>query len=223
MKKLLLISLLWFALTPLLQAESLLKLDYSKRLDGDAKDWLIAEDWTFQSGAKDMRPLFQDGKLILSVKEDKLGLFVKRVNLKNAKKLIIKWGVNKYPEDASWDNNAEREAIMVSINFGKKAYSSGILFFPSVPRFLGFFLGETEEEGKAYKGRYYKKSSNYFCIPCGAKKGTEVTTEIDLEDYYKKSFGNDPMPYISGLSIEFDTRDAGAAEAFIRSIEITSK
>ncbi|MDX2470096.1 MAG: hypothetical protein QNL04_05915 [SAR324 cluster bacterium] len=223
MKKLIFLSLFWFALSPLLHAESLLKLDYSKRLDGDAKDWLIAEDWTFQAGAKSIKPLFQEGKLIIIAKEEQLGQLVKRVNLENAKTLIIKWGVNKFPKNASWDNSVEREAIMVSVSFGKEIHGSGVLFLPSLPRFIGFFLGETEKEGQAYKGRYYKKSADYYCLPCGNKATEEVTTEVDLEDYYKKSFGTGPMPYISSLSLEFDTRDTGPSEAFIRSIEIIAK
>ena len=223
MKKILLliVSISFIATTAM--AGSLFKADFSHRMDGDAREWLQADDWTFQAGASKIRPLFQNGKLMLTVKEDQLGLLVKRVELEKAKKLIIRWGVNEYPAGADWDKGLEREAIMVSVNFGKEVYGSGVLFFPSLPRYIGIFLGEKEQAGKEYKGRYYKKSSSYYCVPCGAKTKTEITTEIDLEEYYQKSFGEKLDIPVTGISIEFDTRKQGKAEAFVRSIEILSE
>jgi len=216
---LLLASVLPFSL----QAESLFKIDFAEAENGPAAQWLMAQDWTFQAGASKQRMEIEQHTLVLRVKEDQLGQLVKRITLPGVTQARIQWGVRRYPKDANWEQGQERETILVAFAFGEELVESGTIFFPALPPVIGVFLGQKEQEGKQYLGRYYKHSIRYLCSPCGAPEDKEVTTLVNLKAEYQKAFGTaKPFPALTGLALSFDTRKVGRGEAFIRSIELLS-
>ena len=208
-----------FSLSPSTLFAQAWAVDFSKAT-GSGQKWFKSNGFELQRDADDIKVNLKDGKMIFQVNE-KLGLFNKKLNLSGITKIKIRWGVNQFPQGAEWEKGVLREAISVVLSFGTKKIDSGSFAVPNVPYFISFFLGEKETEGKAYVGNYYKEGGRYFCSPCGAKKGTTVTTEIQIADLFKKEFGKSNVPNITGLALEIDTRDTeGNAEAFIESIEL---
>ena len=98
--------------------------------------------------------------------------------------------------------------------------ASGSLFLPDAPYFLGVFLGEKEQEQRAYTGMYYKKGGRYFCQPCGVKPGQTVVTEFDLGRHFTAQFQQNVLPPVSSFSFQMNTTDTtGGARAFLVSVE----
>ena len=221
-----LLFLLLFTPFSLLAEKLELRLDFSLAAAGnlEAQDWLIVQDWTFQADAKkkkDFHPYYDQQGMVFVIKPDQLGQLVKRLDLKGATKIKVRWAIRKYPSGANWSAGEEREGLMVALSFGKELYDSGILFLPKIPRVLGVFLGEKETPAKPYVGRYYKKSARYYCLPCNSAENQVVTTEFDFARAYQEVF-KEPAPEVTGVAIEFDTRKVGGAEAYIESIEFYS-
>ena len=201
-------------------AQPLWQADFSQ-VKGSGQSWLQSQDFELQRDAEDIGLEIKEGKLVFTVQKETLGLFSKETKINGASKLKIKWGVLKYPQKADWEKGVLREAVSVVLTFGSEKIDSGSFAVPNVPYFISFFLGEKEQEGKPYKGNFYQKGGRYFCIPCKNPVGKTVTTEVNFSDLFKKEFGKNDVPPITGLAIEIDTRDTeGAAQAFIESIEI---
>lgn len=132
--------------------------------------------------------------------------------------------MHQYPEGANWEKGVYREPIAVIISFGTKKIDSGSWAVPNMPYFIGLFLGNKESAGKGYKGNYYHKGGRYFCEPCQNAPGKTVTTEVELEQRFKQTFGESSMPPITGIAFEVDTRDTkGKSKAFIKAIEFLGK
>lgn len=202
-----------------LRAETVYQLDFSEQTDGDAMGWFKANDFRLENDADEIKARFENGRLVFSVDDDISGLFSKQVRINGASTIRIEWGVDRYPEGANWEKGVLREAIAVIVSFGDERISSGSLVVPNVPYFIGLFLGQHEQEGKAYLGNYFKKGGRYFCSPCGSIPGNQVVTEFNLSDTFKKEFGKTEVPYISSISFEIDVRDTdGQSRAFIRSV-----
>ena len=200
------------------------KIDFTGQPNGSAESWLSSNGFEMKKDADDMKPRFKDGKFVVTTDDDDLGLFGKDLKsspIKNAKRVRITWGVNKYPKGADWEKGVYREAISVVFFFGTKKADSGHWALPNVPYFISLFLGVKEQTGKKYLGNYYKKGGHYYCTPCGQPTGNTVITEFAIDTMFKKTFGKSKTPPITGITLEIDTRDTdGYSEAFIKKIEL---
>lgn len=198
-------------------------LDFSKQPDGDAVSWLKRQGFEFQLNAHELSPRFQRGRLVLETTREVAGLFVQRNNPQTnqrATHLRVVWGVDRYPQGADWARGVNRLPIAVMVWFGDEEIDSGMMFLPSAPYFLSVFLGEREEEGRAYLGKYYRRSGRYFCQPCGARPGQTLTTELPLERHFTEQF-RQTLPPVSGLGFQMNTTDtSGGARAFLVRIEL---
>lgn len=203
--------------------EVVYQLDFTNINSDDAFKWFKKEGFEDRNDAEDLILKFENGALVIGTKKGVNGIFSKEVKITGATRIRIEWGVNRFPAGANWDNEAYREAIGVIVSFGNKKIDSGAFYIPNVPYFIGLFLGQHEEEGKAYTGNYYKKGGRYFCQPCRVKTGQTVVTEFALTDTFQKQFERSKVPPITAVSIEADTRDTqGNSEAFIKKIEFLS-
>ena len=220
------VSLLGFFLiqTSFAAAEVVYSLDFSKMENGKAVKWLKANGFDLKRDASDMSLYFENGALVVDVKDDITGLICKKVNIKGAKSVRIEWGVNIYPKGANWEKGVFREAIGLVITFGTKKIDSGSFYVPNMPYFIGLFLGESEKEGKAYTGNYYKKGGRYFCSPCGNPVNKTVVTQFNLNAKFKSQFKESVVPPITGIAFESDVSDTkGRSKAYIRKIEFLSE
>ena len=201
--------------------EVLFTLDFSGQPDGSAIDWLEKKGFELQLGAKKLKPHFRGNRLRLQSNGEDAGLFVKALNLPNAKRIRIFWGVERYPQGADWENGVNAVSLAVMVSFGKKKMESGAFYIPDAPYFIGLFLGEKEHEGKAYTGRYFRKGGRYFCSPCGVSPGTMVVTEFDLEKNFKSQFSESKVPPLSRFGFQVNTKNTrGGSEAFLHKVEI---
>jgi hypothetical protein len=142
------------------------------------------------------------------------------LNIKNARKARITWGVNTFPKNASYEKGIRNEALMVYVYYGREMLHSGNLFIPKSPYFLGFYLNKSDTIGKCYTGKYFKISGRFVCVGNPAINET-VISEFDLEEGFKKAFGKEKtVPSISGIGLEVETTKTGDAKAFIKKIEI---
>ena len=210
----------------LANAEVVFTLDFSKEKNGDAKKWFESKGFSLEADSDDddMILRFDNGKLIIGTKDDINGVIIKEINVANAKRIRIEWGVNQYPNGADWENGTLREAVGVIISFGTKKIDSGSFVVPNVPYFITLFLGEKEQENKAYVGKYFKKGGRYICSPCQNPVEKTVITDFDLSKAFLAQFDENSVPPITGLAIEADTRDTkGKAMAFIKKIEFLSE
>jgi hypothetical protein len=146
---------------------------------------------------------------------------VQTLNVPHVRRLRVRWGVDRYPQGADWTKGVYRVPIAVMVSFGEDKIASGSLFIPNAPYFLSVFLGEHEQEGRAYTARYYKKGGRYFCQPCGVPPGQTVVTEFDLETNFIEQFQQRVLPSVSSVSFQMNTTDTtGGARAFLINIEL---
>jgi len=200
-------------------------LDFSDYKSGPIDSWLKEKGFKFERDAQDRKKLDLDvneNGLVLGAKKAMFGIMVNEgVDLDKFSSIRLEWGINKYPEGASWEKNVNNETLTVIVFFGYDKVSSGHLLIPNSPYFIGFFLGREEVVGKSYVGRYFKKSGRYVCLG-NPKTGELVTSEYDLVSAFKQEFKRNKVPPISGVALAIDTtkaKDGGKAGAYLRSIE----
>ncbi len=204
-------------------ADVLYRLDFTKMKDGDAVKWFKDENFVFKRNGDEVKLRFGNNRLIVENEDDINGLITKQIEIKNAKRIRIVWGVNKYPKGANWEKGVLREAIGLVLTFGNEKISSGSFVIPNVPYFIEFFLGELEVENKEYVGNYFKKGGRYICKPCNNRVNETVVTDYELKENFVNFFEKSDVPPITGIAIETDTRDTeGPSSAFIKKIEIFS-
>jgi len=161
--------------------------------------------------------------LHLQVNEPAFGIILHEQDIPEAKHVRLHWGVSTYPEGASYEHGIDNEAIMVYVFFGHEKQSSGSMFVPDSPYFIGFFLcpKDSDKVEQPYAGHYYKKTGRYICVD-HPEEGVAAVSEVVLADEFKRSFGLDAVPPVSGISIEFDTtasKNDGKAASFLQRIE----
>ena len=201
-------------------SESIFKIDFTTEPNGPGITWLEKNNFKYQNNGEDLNTYIKNGRFYIEADRELNGLIIKEKNLAGVKKVRILWGVTKFPEGANWNKNVKREAIAIVLSFGKKKISSDSWYIPDVPYFISLFLGQNENENQAYKGNYFQKGGRYFCVPCKSQINQSVSTEIDIEQLFKKTFKKDTMPAITSFSFEVDTRDTkGTSGAFIEQIE----
>ena len=202
-----------------------LRLDFSGYSGGSVDDWLRSRNFVLERDAKNRRLLqlsVENNALVLQAKGRLIGLILNdSIEPKDAGHIRINWGILKYPVDVSYHRKINNEALMLYVFFGKEKVSSGHLLIPNSPYFIGLFLGQDEQIGFPYKGRYFHASGRFVCLgnPAPAES---ITSEFDLDTAFKKFFGKHTTPSISGIAFGVDTSQAGGggtAGAFIKSIE----
>jgi len=207
-----------------INAKTLFQLDFSNHNSGNAKEWLIENQFKFKKDPDDLQISFEKGRLLFDAKSDLLALISLETKINNAKRIRIEWGVLQYPTGANWANEMKREAIGVVVSFGDEKIDSGNWIVPNVPYFIVLFLGEKEKENLPYIGNYYDIGGRYICTPCGNLEGETVITDFELSENFKKIFGQKDMPPITSISFEIDIRDIeSGSKTFIRKVEILSE
>ena len=145
------------------------------------------------------------------------------VNVSEFTYVEIDWGVDKFPEGASYEQGVRNEAIMVVIFMGDERQPSGSSLIPGSPYFVALFLCHGDDRiNHPYVGRYFKKGGRYVCGD-RPTEGQLVTTQFNLLEAYRTYFDKerDDDPAISGLALVLDTKragDGGRSSAFIREI-----
>lgn len=202
------------------QSQVIASFDFTGREEGNAIPWLRQQGFEFKLEAEEINPRFEDNSLVLETEEQKAGLIARPVEISDADRVRITWGVNDYPEGADWDAGVYRVPIAVMISFGDRTIESGSLIVPDAPYFVGLFLGQHEQEGRAYKAQYYNKGGRYFCQPCNPATDETVTTVFDFEPVLKQQFEVSPELPVTNVGIQMNTTDTrGGARAFVKKIE----
>jgi hypothetical protein len=201
-----------------------LVLDFSSYAGGSVDDWLRARRFTFEKDAKNRRLLqlsVANDTLTLEAKGRLNGFLLNEVDVEKTARIRITWGIIQYPVDASYHSNVNNEALMLYVFFGTEKVSSGHLLIPNSPYFIGLFLCQDEQLDFPYKGRYFHAGGRFVCLG-KPKPGETVVSEFDFDTAFKKYFGKNRTPGISGIGLGVDTSKAGkggVAAAFIKRIE----
>jgi hypothetical protein len=200
-------------------------LDFRDGAGEEAISWLKDRNIVFERGAarKDKTRLTLDkdkGLIIDSLKEGQSIIALKKGHVKNFRDVVITWGVDQFPEGASYAKGRRNEAIMLQVFFGTENISSGSFIVPDAPYFIALHLCENDEINKPEKGRFYHKGGRFVCVD-HPKPGETVTTRFDLKQAFAEYFGFGAPP-LYAIALEFDTRGApngGKTSAFVKSIE----
>jgi hypothetical protein len=201
-------------------------LDFRAYARGDVRDWLEAKGFAIEQDAEkpakvDLR--IENQALVIQAKAPALALlFYPGMALEAAPKVRLEWGVERFPQGASFEQGVNNEALMVYVFFGSEELPSGSWFIPDSPYFIGLFLCEQDRLNHPYVGKHFKQGGRYVCID-RPPPGATVTSEFDLAQAFKSYFGQQAVPPVTGISIEMDTSylkgDAARAISFIRNIE----
>ena len=119
----------------------LYRVDFSTQPDGDAVAWLKRQGFALHLSADDLAPRFEQGRLVLETATEAAGGFVRKLSVPGARRLRVRWGVDRYPQGADWAKGVYRVPIAVMVSFGEDKMPSGSLFVPNAPYFLSVFLG----------------------------------------------------------------------------------
>ena len=203
------------------------RLDFSDYTGGSVETWLESKGFKFEEAAKDRNLLglaMQNGALVLEAKEQIRGfLYNDSLNIEAFSKVKIEWGILKYPEGASYEQQLRNEALMVYISFGHEKMPSGNIILPKLPYFIGLFLCSEDKLNTSYVGKYYQESGRFTCL-AHAEPGQTIISEFDLVAAFRSYFDKTDVPPISGINLGVDTSEAGdggRAAAYIRTIEFT--
>ena len=202
-------------------------LRFSDYESGPVEEWLQGKGFQFNEDAKYRNRIDLDigeNGLVIEAKRRAFGMMAtESVNVPEFTYIEIDWGVNKFPEGASYEQGVRNEAIMVFIFMGDENQPSGSLFIPNSPYFIGLFLCHGDDRiDHPYEGSYFKKGGRYVCADRPAP-GQLVTTRFDLLEAYRSYFDKegDDDPEISGIAVGLETKkagDGGRSLAFIREI-----
>ena len=193
---------------------------------GSIEDWLSTKGFQFERDLKRRNRVDFDidlDRLVIETHRKAFGMMQNEsVNLPDFTHVEIDWGVYKHPDGVSYEQGVRNEAIMVIVFMGDERLSSGSMFIPSSPYFIGLFLCSGDDKlAHPYLGSYFKKSGRYVCVD-SPEPGEIVTSRFDLLNAYRTYFDKelDDDPGISGISVSVDTQKAkdGTASAFIREI-----
>ena len=198
--------------------------DYAQ---GSIDDWLQGKGFRFEQDAKRRDRIDLDvgsNGLVFEAKRRAFGIMPNEsVNVPTFTHIEIDWGVNKFPSGASYEQGVRNEALMVIVFMGDERQSSGSMFIPDSPYFVGLFLCHGDDKtNHPYVGSYFKKGGRYVCIDRPAD-GQLVTSRFDLLEAYRSYFDKerDDDPAVSGLALALDSKkaaDGGTSSAFIREI-----
>ena len=231
MMKKIIISLLYiFFLYPfligtgLLQAKTLYVVDFTKQT-GNAEMWLKKNKFESQKLPTKGFPFqmeFKNNRLYLTNIIANFGSYGQELNLKNAKKIKIYWGIDKFLEEGdNWESKIKRNSLSVTVLFGDKKLPSGSVVVPKLPYYIHIFLSKSAKKNKVYAGKFYKKGGRSICPSCPIKEGEKVITELEFLPILKKEFGLKEVPKISGISFGVNVSKTSVnSVGFIEKIEI---
>ena len=197
-----------------------------KNLQGnDAWEWLGERQFIFERSADNKKKTnleFTDQGLRIDALDSTQSIMAikKGGHLADYKNVLLKWGVNDFPEGASYAKGKRNEAIMFYAFFGTEMIDSGSMLVPDSPYFIALHLCENDQINKPELGRFYHKGGRFVCV-AHPKPGEIVTTRFNLKRSFQEYFGFDAPP-LYGIALEFDTNGApnnGKTSAFVRSIE----
>lgn len=194
---------------------------------GSEEDWLLGKGFQFEQDARYRNRVgfgISDDGLVIEARRRAYAILINEsVNISDFTFVEIDWGVNRFPEGASYEQGVRNEAIMVIIFMGDERLSSGSLFIPNSPYFVGLYLCHDDDRmNHPYVGAYFKKGGRYVCVD-RPEAGELVTTRFNLLEAYRNYFDQerDDDPGISGIALSLDTKkagDGGKSSAFIRGI-----
>ncbi len=214
----------------LLASEEIIRvIDFTGQQDGNAISWLEAQGFEFELKANELNPRFENDALVISTKDEKVGLFGLKFEktdfIYDVKRVEIIWGVNKYPEGADWNNGVNSVPIAVMLSFGTKKLSSGLpLGIKAAPYFLSPFIGKNEDADKMYIGKLWQAGGRYFCVASGNQSGKTITTDFEIDERFKTTFKKKRTPPITAFAFQKNTKDTrGNSEAFIKKVTFLSK
>ena len=200
----------------------LYSIDFGKESSGDAIPQLKKKGFEFLLDSSDLNLKIANGRLELETEGKKAGLFGLRLSkpLQNVGKVLIEWGVEKFPEGADWKNGNNRLAIGAIFVLGKEKFPSGVPFVDPVPYFLAPFIGQKEQVGKMYLGKLYRKAGRYYCL---YNKTGPTTSTFNIDQKFKEAFGNKKSPPLTAFAFQMNTKNTtGGAKAFIKKITFYS-
>ena len=177
-------------------------------------DWFSGKGFNSQFAEK-IQLNFEHNGISFSTNRSALAIWGKDGDIPGANRVIIQWGVIKYPRGANYENNKKYSAVSLNVAFGREKFSSGFPFVPSAPYFFSLFPGEKEPTGKFYKYKYWKNTSRHVCISQGITEGELITTEFNLKENFSKTWGKS-MPTISGFLIAINSN--AKSKAYIKKI-----
>ncbi len=162
---------------------------FSDYAQGSIDAWLQGKGFRFEQDAKRRDRIDLDvgsNGLVLEAKRRAFGLMPNEsVNVPTFTHIEIDWGVNKFPSGASYEQGVRNEALMVIVFMGDERQSSGSMFIPDSPYFVGLFLCHGDDKmNYPYVGSYFKKGGRYVCVGRPAE-GKLVTSRFDLLEAYR--------------------------------------
>jgi len=201
--------------------------DFSGFPGGSVLGWLGGKGFEPKQDASNSRRVVYSASssdLVLETKTRAFGLLLNEMDVRDPSRVRIDWGVEAFPEGASYEKGVRAEAVMVYIFFGKERHASGSLFIPDSPYFLALYLCETEATNTPFRGRYHHASGRFICVE-RPQRGASVTTDLPIAETFKRVFGKAEVPDISGIGVAIDTANAkgsGVAKSFIKKIEFSN-
>jgi len=199
-------------------------IDFAGFAGGSVLKWLEARGFLPRQDAGNANRIVYSvarDTLNLETKTRAFGLLLNETDVRDYSKIRIEWGVDAFPQGASYENGVRSEAVMVYVFFGKERHSSGSLFIPDSPYFIGLFLCESGATNQPFTGRYHQASGRFVCVD-RPSPGAPVTTEYPIAEAFTRIFGKHQAPDISGFAISIDTASTpgtGVAKSFIKKIE----
>jgi hypothetical protein len=194
----------------------------------NARTWLASQGFEFKMDANNAaraRFSFDERGLIVQTLGPAEPIIAQsKLAVAQPARLVVSWGVSRYPAGANWDVGVNNEPIMIMTFFGNERLPGG-LFMPPSPYFIGFFLCQSGRRGVPISGRSYTRQGRYVCLD-GPAAGAQITSTVALDQQFRAAFHAAAAPPVTGLAIEADTtqvRSDGRSEAWIRSIAITPR
>jgi hypothetical protein len=217
-------SALTASLTPARAADAAkTAVDFSGFPGGAVLSWLGGKGFVPKQDAGNARRVVYSAtarELTLETRSRAFGLLLNEMDVRDASRVEIEWGVNAFPPGASYERGVRAEAIMLYIFFGKDRHASGSLFIPDSPYFLALYLCESEALNTPFRGRYHHASGRFICVD-RPQPGATVVTDFPIADTFKRVFAQAEVPDISGFGLAIDTANVsgnGVAKSFIQRI-----
>jgi hypothetical protein len=197
-----------------------LAVDFTDYRGGPVNSWLQSKGFTFERDAKsaDKVALHADQRgLAVETLKPAQGLLINNLRNLNAYSAVeIEWGVSAFPRGASYERRVNNEAIMVHVFLGDRKVSSGSMFAPDLPYFVGLFLCSGDKVGHPYVGRYYQEGGRYVCLGTPGQNQT-VVSRFDLKQA-AAMFGTSAANIVSAFTVSVDTSSTDRSSAFIKRI-----
>lgn len=197
-----------------------LVIDLTDFRGGSIHAWLQSKGFRVEQDAKNPQKiaLAADARgLAVQTLRPALGLLTNtRMNPNAYSAVEIEWGVARHPAGASYERRVNNEAIMVHVFFGATKRSSGSMFAPDLPAFIGLFLCANDRVGFPYLGRYYQEAGRYICVD-RAEPQRALVSRFDLRQGFRAAFGVDLRDAVTGFAVAVDTSSSkGPSDAFIK-------